>query len=111
MKSLILTLFTAVAAGPAERTLLVVHGGADWDHSYLREPLSRLAGTHRLVMPDLRGCGRSATGLADWRYTPDAVVADLLALLDHLGARQVAVLSARLALMIAAAVAPAGISR
>jgi pimeloyl-ACP methyl ester carboxylesterase len=78
-------LFVARTAGPADRTLLVIHGGPDWDHSYLREPLADLAGEHRLIMPDLRGCGRSTSGLADDQYTPDAVVADLLALLD--GAR------------------------
>lgn len=32
-------LFVAQSQGPAERPLLVIHGGPDWDHSYLREPL------------------------------------------------------------------------
>jgi pimeloyl-ACP methyl ester carboxylesterase len=86
------TLFTAVSPGPADRALLVIHGGPDWDHTYLREPLSGLAGDFRLVLPDLRGCGRSTTGLADGQYTPDAVVGDLLALLDHLGIARAAVL-------------------
>ncbi|MDP9860857.1 MULTISPECIES: alpha/beta fold hydrolase [Streptosporangium] len=72
-------LFTREVEGSAERTLLVVHGGPDWDHSYLVEPLIRLAGRHRLVFPDLRGCGRSPKG--DLEYTPDAIVADLLALI------------------------------
>src|SRR5207248_11657707 len=82
--------FTASTEEQAERTLLVVHGGPDWDHSYLREPLSQLAGSHRVVMPDLRGCGRSTSGLPDEWYTPDAEVSDLLALVDELGMRQVA---------------------
>lgn len=43
-------LFVAWADGPADRTLLVIHGGPDWDHSYLREPLDALAGTHRLLL-------------------------------------------------------------
>ncbi len=86
------TLFTSVSPGPADRTLLVVHGGPDWDHTYLREPLSRLAGDYRPVLPDLRGCGRSTTGLDDRQYTPDLVVGDLLALLDHLGVARAAVL-------------------
>jgi pimeloyl-ACP methyl ester carboxylesterase len=85
-------LFTASTEGPAEKTLLVIHGGPDWDHSYLRAPLWQLAGSHRVVLPDLRGCGRSTSGLPDERYTPDAVVGDLLALMDELGTRQVAVL-------------------
>ncbi|MFB9908590.1 alpha/beta fold hydrolase [Allokutzneria oryzae] len=77
-------LFVARSDGPAERTLLVIHGGPDWDHTYLRRPLDELAGTCRVVLPDLRGCGRSTSGLADDQYTPDAVVSDLVALLDSL---------------------------
>lgn len=85
-------LFVAMTDGPADRTLLVIHGGPDWDHSYLREPLDQLAGEFRVVLPDLRGCGRSTSGLADDEYTPDAVVADLVALLDQLAADRVDVL-------------------
>jgi pimeloyl-ACP methyl ester carboxylesterase len=85
-------LFVGVSAGPADRTLLVIHGGPDWDHSYLREPLVGLAGRHRLLLPDLRGCGRSTRGLPPGQYTPEAAVADLVALLDALGAGQADVL-------------------
>jgi pimeloyl-ACP methyl ester carboxylesterase len=63
----------------------MVRGGPDWDHSYLREPLSELDGQHRILLPDLRGCGRSTGGLPDDQYTWDLVVADLLALLDATG--------------------------
>ncbi|WP_067128765.1 alpha/beta fold hydrolase [Microtetraspora malaysiensis] len=85
-------LFVARTAGPAERTLLVIHGGPDWDHSYLRVPLGELSGRHRVVLPDLRGCGRSSRDLPDDQYTPDAAVGDLVALLDALGASRVDVL-------------------
>jgi pimeloyl-ACP methyl ester carboxylesterase len=78
-------LFVAQSQGPVDRALLVIHGGPDWDHSYLREPLDRLAGRHRLILPDLRGCGRSTRGLADGRYTPDAATGDLAVLLDAPG--------------------------
>jgi pimeloyl-ACP methyl ester carboxylesterase len=78
-------LFVAQSEGPADRALLVIHGGPDWDHSYLREPLDQLAGQHRLILPDLRGCGRSTRGLDDGQYTPDAAAGDLPALLDALG--------------------------
>ncbi|WP_246083478.1 alpha/beta fold hydrolase [Nonomuraea diastatica] len=64
--------------GPADRTLLVIHGGPDWDHSYLVEPLRELAGGRRLLFPDLRGCGRSP--VVD-PLTPDAMVADLIELI------------------------------
>jgi pimeloyl-ACP methyl ester carboxylesterase len=85
-------LFVATSAGPADRTLLVIHGGPDWDHSYLRQPLDQLAGQHRLVLPDLRGCGRSSRGLPVSGYTPDAAVGDLLALIDALGPERIDVL-------------------
>lgn len=85
-------LFTTTTPGPRDRSLLVIHGGPDWDHSYLREPVLRLAGQRRVVMPDLRGCGRSTTGLDDHQYTPDAVVADLVNLLDRLELEQASVL-------------------
>ena len=78
-------LLVAQSPGPAGRALLVIHGGPDWDHTYLRDPLSELAGQHRLVLPDLRGCGGSTRSLPSGCYTPDAAVADLLTVLDRLG--------------------------
>ena len=75
----------AQSQGPADRALLVIHGGPDWDHSYLREPLDRLGGRHRLILPDLRGCGRSTRSLDESQYTPDAATGDLAVLLDALG--------------------------
>jgi pimeloyl-ACP methyl ester carboxylesterase len=77
-------LFVTQITGPADRALLVIHGGPDWDHSYLREPLDQLAGTHRVIWPDLRGCGRSTAALPEHEYNADAVVSDLTALLDAL---------------------------
>jgi pimeloyl-ACP methyl ester carboxylesterase len=79
------SLFVAQSQGPADRVLLIIHGGPDWDHSYLREPLDRLAGRHRLILPDLRGCGRSTRGLGDGQYTPDSAAGDLAVLLGALG--------------------------
>ncbi len=86
------TLFTSQGGAPSWGSLLVIHGGPDWDHSYLRWPLELLTDRVHLVMPDLRGCGRSTRGLPRELYTPDAVVADLLALLEALGMPKAAVL-------------------
>ena len=86
------SLFVAQAGGPAGRAVLVIHGGPDWDHSYLREPLDRLAGPRRLVLPDLRGCGRSTRGLGDDQYTPGTAAGDLAVLLDVLGVARADVL-------------------
>ncbi|MEV5559771.1 alpha/beta hydrolase [Nonomuraea wenchangensis] len=85
-------LFVARSVRPAGRAMLVIHGGPDWDHTYLRKPLDRLSDRYQLIMPDLRGCGRSTRGLADDQYTPAAATDDLVALLDALGLGQVDVL-------------------
>lgn len=105
------SLFVASTAGRADSVLLVVHGGPDWDHSYLREPLSQLGERHRVVLPDLRGCGRSSRGLADADYTPDAVVGDLLALADELGAQRFSLLGFSWGGLIAQRVAVAAPNR
>lgn len=77
-------LYTACAGSADHPPVLVIHGGPDWDHSYLRQPLERLADSKRLLLPDLRGWGRSTRGLPINRYHPDLVVADLLTILDSL---------------------------
>jgi pimeloyl-ACP methyl ester carboxylesterase len=85
-------LFVAQAGGRTGRVVLVIHGGPDWDHSYLRDPVDRLAGRCRLILPDLRGCGRSTRGLGDDQYTPDTAAGDLAVLLDVLGVARADVL-------------------
>jgi len=85
-------LHVAEREGTGERPLLVVHGGPDWDHSYLVEPLIRLPERYGLLFPDLRGCGRSSRGLADEQYSWDLAVEDLVALIDELGLPRVDVL-------------------
>ncbi|HEV7656452.1 MAG TPA: alpha/beta hydrolase [Mycobacteriales bacterium] len=84
-------LYVEDLAGP-EPALLVVHGGPDWDHTYLLDPLARLAGERRVLLPDLRGCGRSTRGLPVGAYSWPAAAADLLALLDGYGLARVDVL-------------------
>ncbi|HEX7305757.1 alpha/beta hydrolase [Lentzea sp.] len=74
--------------GAGDRTLLAIHGGPDWDHSYLRDPLHRLE-DRRLLMPDLRGCGRSGRVP---EYHPDGVVDDLVRVLDAFGVERADVL-------------------
>ena len=66
--------------------LVVIHGGPDWDHSYLLPGLKQAARRRRVVAFDLRGCGGSSRGLPPERYQPELVVEDvsrLMAWLDH----------------------------
>lgn len=70
------------------RPLLLVHGffssgTANWvgnRHAHLL-----VARGHHLVIPDLRGHGRSAVPHDPAAYPPDVLVDDTLALLEHLG--------------------------
>ncbi|MGY5050405.1 alpha/beta fold hydrolase [Streptomyces sp. 900105755] len=62
------------------------------DHTYLREPVVELADHCRIILPDLRGCGRSTRGLADNGYTPAAATIDLIYLLDALEIEQADIL-------------------
>lgn len=81
--------FVAWQDGSADRALLAIHGGPDWDHSYLRDPLERL--DRRLLMPDLRGCGRSGR-VPEEEYHPDGLMRDLVGVLDAFGVERADVL-------------------
>src|SRR5579884_4315691 len=50
----------AVGRGPA---VIVLHGGPDFDHSYLLPDLDRLKDEFRLIYYDQRGRGQSAAGV------------------------------------------------
>ncbi|WP_307851133.1 alpha/beta hydrolase [Nocardiopsis sp. MG754419] len=76
-------LFCASFGPSAGIPLLVVHGGPDWDHTYLRRPLDRLG--RPVHLPDLRGCGRSTRGLGPDGYSFAAAAEDLLLLADRRG--------------------------
>jgi pimeloyl-ACP methyl ester carboxylesterase len=66
--------------------LLLLHGftgrGGDWEHVF---ELDSLARRYRLIVPDLRGHGRSTNPTGT--FTQRACAADVLALLDRLGVR------------------------
>ena len=53
--------------------IIVLHGGPDFDHSYLLPDLDRLKDRFRLIYYDQRGRGRSADKLSSTLYaTPHA---------------------------------------
>lgn len=68
-----------------EPPLVVIHGGPSWDHSYLLPGLRRVAESRRVLLFDLRGCGRSSRDLGPEAYQPEYVVEDLARLLATLG--------------------------
>lgn len=75
---------------PAGRSpLLVIHGGPDWDHTYLLPGLELVAETRRVVAFDLRGCGRSTRSLGPAGYQPEFVVEDVERLIGILGYERV----------------------
>jgi pimeloyl-ACP methyl ester carboxylesterase len=71
--------------------LLLVHGWSG-NTSYFEPFLEPLAEHYRLIIPDLRGHGRSTNPSGEFTMAQAAL--DLSALLDHLGVRQVRALGA-----------------
>ena len=71
-----------VGHGPS---LVVLHGGPDFDHTYLLPELDGVASAARLIYYDQRGRGRSAAGVAAEDVTIDSEIEDLDRLRVHLG--------------------------
>lgn len=78
-----------VGEGPP---LVVLHGGPDFDHTYLLPELDGLADAFRLVYYDQRGRGRSAEGVEPTDVSIESEIADLDGLRDALGYESVALL-------------------
>jgi proline iminopeptidase len=57
--------------------IIVLHGGPDFDHSYLLPELDRLSDSYRLIYYDQRGRGRSADGVQPEDVTLASDIADL----------------------------------
>jgi lipase len=93
-----------VPVDEAEAVVLAVHGVAS-SHVIWRTVARELTASSRVCMlaPDLRGRGRSAR--LPGPYGVAAHVADLLAVLDHAGARQVVVVGHSLGAYVATGLA------
>jgi len=90
-------LFVRRFGDPALPTLIVVHGGPTWDHSYLLPAVAGLADVAHVVLFDLRGCGRSSRTppVGDLPVTalqPDLLADDVAALIHYCGAARADVL-------------------
>jgi proline iminopeptidase len=72
--------------------IVVLHGGPDFDHTYLLPELDVLAGSFRLILYDQRGRGRSATGVDPSDVSIGSEVSDLAALRRHFELDHVALL-------------------
>lgn len=79
-----------VGEGP---TIVVLHGGPDFDHQYLLPELDRLGEHFRLVYYDQRGRGRSAEGVRAQDVTVESEMADLDLVRDHVGGGPTAILA------------------
>jgi proline iminopeptidase len=78
-----------VGAGPP---IVVLHGGPDFDHTYLLPELDRLAESFRLVYYDQRGRGRSASGVRAEDVSLRSEIDDVDCVRSHFGLEAVAVL-------------------
>ncbi len=79
--------FKEYGSGPP---LLLLHGLMVTGETFNEPIIERLATRYRLIVPDLRGCGRSKR--LPPPYTTAQLAADLARLLDHLGIESAAVL-------------------
>jgi proline iminopeptidase len=72
--------------------VVVLHGGPDFDHSYLVPEIDRLAERARVLCYDQRGRGRSADGVRAEDVSLDSELEDLERLREHLGLERFALL-------------------
>jgi proline iminopeptidase len=74
------------------RPILVLHGGPDFDHTYLLPDLDCLADSARLLYYDQRGRGKSAAGVQPADVSIQSEIADLESLRAYFGWESIAVL-------------------
>jgi pimeloyl-ACP methyl ester carboxylesterase len=68
--------------------VLMMHGFAR-NASFWNRWVPAIAGTHRIYRPDLLGCGLSDQPPRAYHYTPDAIGAQIIAVLDSLSLSRV----------------------
>ena len=95
----------ATAAEHSETPLVLLHGGGP-DHEMFAPLARELADLHDVVLPDVRGYGRSICREPE-RHTWSQYAADVISLLDHIGAERAILGGAGLGTTIALRVAAA----
>jgi pimeloyl-ACP methyl ester carboxylesterase len=71
--------------GAMSPPLVVIHGGPDWDHTYLLPGVTPVSQRRHVILFDMRGCGRSTRSLGADGYQPEFVVEDLAKLIQSFG--------------------------
>jgi pimeloyl-ACP methyl ester carboxylesterase len=82
--------------------VVLLHGYAETSHMW-RPLISQLTKTHRVIAPDLRGAGQSATPPDG--YTKAAMAKDIHALVQSLGLKRIEIVGHDIGLMVAYAYA------
>ncbi|MGH9875589.1 MAG: alpha/beta fold hydrolase [Pyrinomonadaceae bacterium] len=77
-------------AGSGDKLVILLHGFPEFWYSW-RKQLEALSGDFHVVAPDLRGYNLSDKPSRVEDYKIDKVVADVIGLIDHFGAKQAAV--------------------
>src|SRR6185503_9137702 len=72
--------------------IIVIHGGPDFDHTYLLPDMDRLADSYRLIYYDQRGRGKSRGELRLEEISIEQTVEDLDEVRNYLGLEEVAIL-------------------
>ncbi len=72
--------------------LLLLHGGPDFDHTYLRPEMDQLSDRFRLIYYDQRGRGKSAENVLPEGVTIRSEVEDIEAVREHFGLENVSIL-------------------
>ena len=68
--------------GTGRNALLIIHGGPDWDHSYLLNAAEILARDTRVILFDIRGCGLSSRFDNVEEYSINKIVSDIQTVLS-----------------------------
>jgi proline iminopeptidase len=72
--------------------ILILHGGPDFDHTYLLPDFDRLSTRYRLIYYDQRGRGRSADGVRPDDVSMASDVEDVERVREHFGLKSATVL-------------------
>lgn len=81
--------YREIGQGPP---IILIHGGPDFDHTYLLPDMDRLSDGYRLIYYDQRGRGRSAGDIPLEAVSIEQEIRDLDSLRDHLRLESAAVL-------------------